>query len=201
VINVAVTGNAASGKSTVVQWFREWGATVIDADRLVHEVQAPGSPELAAIARRFGHEVIKSDGSLDRDALRGRVMGDDDALAHLNAIVHPAVRRRRAELAEAARVGGARVLINEIPLLFEVLNPADFDLVVLVDAPVPVRQHRLVTHRGLSPDDADRLIGSQMPAERKRGRSHVVIENDGTLQDLEQKARDAWRVIEVQAGA
>src|SRR3989442_1672197 len=112
-LNVAVTGNAGAGKSTVVRWFGEWGATVVDADQLVREVQAPGSPILVAIARRFGREVILPDGSLDRDALRGKVMGDDDALASLNAIVHPAVRRRRAELAAEAAARGDRVLMNE----------------------------------------------------------------------------------------
>jgi dephospho-CoA kinase len=200
-LNVAVTGNVASGKSTVVKWFREWGATVIDADELVHEVQAPGSPELAAIARRFGHDVIRPDGSLDRDALRGKVMGDDNRLAALNAIVHPAVRRRRAELAAAAQARGDRVLVNEIPLLFEVLNPADFDLIVLVDAPTDVRRARLVAHRGLSEQDADRLIASQIAAEHKRSRSHVVVENDGSLEDLEAKAKDAWRAIVARAEA
>jgi dephospho-CoA kinase len=195
VLNVAVTGNAASGKSTVVKWFRDWGATVIDADQLVHEVQAPGSPELAAIARRFGHDVIRADGSLDRDALRARVMGDDHALAALNAIVHPAVRRRRAQLAAAASARGDAILVNEIPLLFEVLNPADFDLVVLIEAPAPVRRARLVEHRGLSAEDAGRLIASQMLSERKRSRSHIVIENEGSLEDLATRARDAWRKI------
>jgi len=201
VLNVAVTGNAAAGKSTVVKWFRDWGARVIDADQLVREVEAPGSPVLAAIARRFGPQVLKADGSLDRDQLRGRVMGDDNALASLNAIVHPAVRRLRAELAKDAQAGGAKVLINEIPLLFEVMNPEDFDLVVLVEAPVATRHDRLVEHRNLEPDDADRLIGSQMASERKRERSHIIIENNGSLAELERKARDAWKTITDRAGA
>lgn len=199
-LNVAITGNAAAGKSTVVKWFRDWGATVIDADQLVREVESPASPILAAIARRFGPHVIKPDGSLDRDELRGRVMGDEDALASLNAIVHPAVRRLRAELVADARKGGVKVLVNEVPLLFEVMNPDDFDLVVLVDAPVPTRHERLVRHRHLEPDDADRLIGSQMPSELKRERSQIVIDNKGTLTDLEAKARDAWRTITERAG-
>ena len=194
-LNIAVTGNAAAGKSTVVKWFRDWGATVIDADQLVREVETPGSPVLDAIARRFGPRVIKADGSLDRDELRGRVMGDDDALASLNAIVHPAVRRLRAELAEEARNRGVQVLVNEIPLLFEVMNPADFDLVVLVDAPIPTRRERLVRDRHLEPEHADRLIGSQMPSERKREKSQIVIDNTGSLRDLEGKVRHAWRAI------
>jgi len=196
-----VTGNAAAGKSTVVKWFRDWGARVIDADQLVREVESPGSPVLAAIARRFGAKVLKSDGSLDRDQLRGRVMGDDDALASLNAIVHPAVRRLRAALAKEFQAAGATVLVNEIPLLFEVMNPDDFDMVVLVEAPVATRHDRLVRHRHLEPDDADRLIGSQMATERKRERSHLIIENDGSLADLEQKAREAWKTITARAAA
>ena len=194
-LNVAVTGNAASGKSAVVKLFRGWGATVVDADEIVREVQGPGSPILNAIARRFGHQFILPDGSLDRVALRGKVMGDDEALASLNAIVHPAVRRRRAELAADATARGDQVLVNEIPLLFEVMNPDDFDLVVLVDAPVEVRRSRLTRDRDLSERDADRLIAAQLPTEHKRERSHIVIDNTGTLDDLERKARDAWTAI------
>src|SRR2546430_10623391 len=105
-LNVGLTGTIASGKSTVVDVFRRWGATIIDADALAREAQARGSEVLAAIARRFGADVLASDGSLDRAALRAKVMGDDAALAALNAIVHPAVRRRRAELIRAARSRG-----------------------------------------------------------------------------------------------
>ncbi len=198
-LNVAVTGNAAAGKSAVVKWFRGWGATVVDADEIVREVQSPGSPILAAIARRFGHQMLREDGSLDRDALRGKVMGDDDALASLNAIVHPAVKRRRNELAEEAGRRGDQVLVNEIPLLFEVLNPDDFDLVVLVDAPVETRRARLMKERHLSDRDADRLIASQLSTVHKRERSHVVIDNDGDLAQLETRAREAWQTILLRA--
>src|SRR2546427_108916 len=120
VLNVALTGNIAAGKSTVVDLFRRWGATIIDADVLVREAQAPGGEVLAAIAGRFGADVLASDGTLDRAALRGKVMGDQAALDALNQIVHPAVRRPapprgggglgRATRARAAarRGGGAR---------------------------------------------------------------------------------------------
>src|SRR5437773_999590 len=134
VLNVALTGNIAAGKSTVVDLFRRWGATIIDADVLVREAQAPGGEVLAAIAGRFGADVLASDGTLDRAALRGKVMGDQAALDALNQIVHPAVRRRREELLRAAREGGDLLVVNDIPLLFEALDPAQFDAVVLVDA-------------------------------------------------------------------
>jgi dephospho-CoA kinase len=189
VLNVALTGNIAAGKSTVVELFRKWGATVIDADALAHDAQAPGSAVLAAIAGRFGGDVLAPDGTLDRAALRSKVMGDDAALSALNAIVHPAVQQRRLELQRAALERGDAIVVNDIPLLFEVLDPAQFDAIVLVDAPVAVRRTRLRTLRGLSNQDADRMIAAQMPAQRKRAQSHHVIENTGTLAELEKQAR------------
>src|SRR5947199_79181 len=109
-LNVGLTGNIASGKSTVVELFRKWGATVIDADALAREAEAPGGAVLAAIARRFGADVLAQGGSLDRAALRAKVMGDDAALAALNAIVHPAVQQRRLELQRAAAGRSAYLL-------------------------------------------------------------------------------------------
>src|SRR2546428_473174 len=123
--NVALTGNIADGKSTVVDLFRRWGGAIIDADVLVREAQAPGGEVLAAIAGRFGADVLASDGTLDRSALRGKVMGDQAALDALNQIVHPAVRRRRDELLREAQEGGDLLVVNDIPLLFEALDPAD----------------------------------------------------------------------------
>jgi dephospho-CoA kinase len=188
-LNVGLTGNIASGKSTVVELFKQWGATIIDADALAREAQAPGTAVLAAIAKRFGADVLAPDGTLDRAALRAKVMGDDPALGALNAIVHPAVQQRRLELQRAAAERGDAIVVNDIPLLFEVLDPTQFDAIVLVDAPPAVRRARLRALRGLSNPDADRMIAAQMPAERKRALSHHVIENTGTLAELEQRAR------------
>src|SRR2546430_10989663 len=192
VLNVALTGNIAAGKSTVVDLFRRWGATIIDADALVREAQAPGGAVLAAIAGRFGADVLASDGTLDRSALRGKVMGDQAALDALNQIVHPAVRRRRDELLREAREAGDLLVVNDIPLLFEALDPTQFDAVVLVDAGAALRRTRLRTLRGLSTDEPDRMIAAQMPAERKRAKSDFVIENEGSLKQLERQARAAF---------
>src|SRR5881628_2123950 len=180
-LNVALTGNIAAGKSTVVDLFRRWGATIIDADMLVREAQAPGGEVLAAIAGRFGADVLASDGMVDQAALHA-----------LNQIVHPAVRRRREELLRAAREDGDLLVANDIPLLFEALDPAQFDAVVLVDAGVALRRTRLRAMRGLSNDEADRMIAAQMPAERKRAKSDLVIENEGSLEQLERQARAAF---------
>ena len=195
VLNVALTGNIAAGKSTVVDLFRKWGATIIDADELAREAEAPGTEVLAAIVRRFGSDVLHADGGLDRAALRAKVMGDDAALAALNAMVHPAIQRRRAELLAAARARGDAVVVNDIPLLFEVLDPRQFDVVVLVDAPAALRRSRLRASRGLSGAEADRMIAAQMPAERKRGRSAFVIDNAGTPQELERAAKSVYKEL------
>jgi len=200
-LNVALTGNIAAGKSTVIALFRRWGATIIDADGLVREVEAPGTPVLAAIARRFGPEVLAADGALDRAALRAKVLADPAALGALNALVHPAVERRREALVDAAWKRGDRIVVNEIPLLFEVLDPDQFDAVVLIDAPVAVRRARLCGLRGLSAEDADRMIAAQQPSERKRKKSRYVIDNDGTLEELERRARSVYDDLDRRATA
>jgi dephospho-CoA kinase len=197
-LNVGLTGNIAAGKSTVVDLFKKWGATVIDADILAREAQAPGSTVLAAIARRFGADVL-SKGELDRAALRAKVIGDNAALADLNSIVHPAVQQRRLELQRVAAERGDAIVVNDIPLLFEVLNPQQFDALVLVDAPVALRRTRLRSLRGLSNEDADRMITAQMPAERKRPLSQFVIENAGTVPELERRAQEVFAELRKRA--
>lgn len=191
-LSVALTGNIASGKSTVAELFRTWGATLIDADRLVRDAQAPGSPVLRAIAARFGQDLIDAAGMLDRKALRHRVMGDPAALADLNRLVHPDVLRRRAALEREARDRGDRIVVSDIPLLFEAADPAAFDVIVLVDAPEPVRRARLLAQRGLSADDADRMLAAQAPSGPKRERSTFVIDNNGDRTALEARAREVW---------
>lgn len=191
-LSVALTGNIASGKSTVAELFRSWGATLIDADRLVRDVQAPGSPVLRAIVARFGDDVIDPRGQLDRPALRRRVMGDPAALAELNRLVHPEVLRRRLALEREAQRRGDRIVVSDVPLLFEAADPSAFDVIVLVDAPAPVRRARLLAERGLSADEADRMLAAQAPAGPKRARSTFVIDNDGDAARLEARTREVW---------
>ena len=194
-LNVGLTGNVASGKSTVAALFRRWGAAVIDADAIVHELQRPGTEVHAAIVRRFGPGVLLPDGGLDRAALRDWVLADPGARQDLEAIVHPAVAARRAELVAAARERGVPVIVSEIPLLFETLDPAAFDAVVLVEAPAALRRRRLMEQRGLAHAEADRLIAAQMPSELKRAGSRFVIENDGSPDELERRSRTVWEAL------
>jgi dephospho-CoA kinase len=150
---------------------------------------------LRAIVERFGPEMLQPDGTLDRAALRSVVMEDPDARTDLNRIVHPEVRRRRAELIEEARARGDRILVSDIPLLFEAADPSAFDVIVLVDAPVETRRARLLAARGLAPDEVDRMMAIQMPSADKRGRSHYVIDNDTDRAALEHRARAVWDAL------
>jgi dephospho-CoA kinase len=195
-LNVALTGNIAAGKSTVAALLRQWGATLIDADQLVREVQSPGSPVLAAIGRRFGPDLIDPSGRLDRDGLRRRVLTDPAALADLNRLVHPAVLERRATLEAEARARGDRIVISDIPLLFEASDPDAFDAVILVDAPPEIRRARLLATRGLAAEEADRMLAAQAPSGPKRARSTYIIDNDADRATLEARTRAVWNELE-----
>lgn len=205
-LNVALTGNIAAGKSTVAGLLAAWGATVIDADQLTREVQAPGSPTLAAIAAAFGPGIIAPTGALDRARLRALVLADPERRRALERIVHPAVQRRRAELVAEAAQRGDRIVVSDIPLLFEALDPAAFDAVILVDAPEPLRLARLRRRSGLAEGEARALLAAQLPAAGKRawrsptGAAPLVIENDADLATLEQRTRTAWESLRARAG-
>jgi dephospho-CoA kinase len=194
-LNVALTGNIAAGKSAVAELLRQWGATIIDADAIVREVQAPGSPVVRRIGERFGQAVVGPDGALDRPALRRLVLDDPEALAALNRIVHPAVHARRVELLRDAEARGDRIVVSDIPLLFETADPDRFDAIVLVDAPEELRLQRLVANRGLSRDEARRMMQTQLPSRDKRPRSDFVIDNDGDLGELAQRTAEVWQAL------
>ena len=194
-LSVALTGNIGAGKTTVAELFGLWGATIIDADQLVRDIQAPGQPAFEQIVDQFGKGVITPDGTLDRAELRAKVLADPGARADLNRIVHPEVHRRRLKLLQEARARGDRIVVSDIPLLFEADDPTSFDAVVLVDAPDAVRRARLVTLRGLPSSEADSMMQAQLPAAAKRARSDYVIENDGDLPALERAAALVWQSL------
>lgn len=198
-LHLALTGNIASGKSTVAALLAARGATIIDADVLAREAVAPGTPGLEAVVDRFGDGVLAADGSLDRAALRARVFRDPVARDALNAIVHPAVRRLRDDAVAAARARGDRIVISDIPLLFEVGLEHAFDGVILVDAPEPVRLARLVHDRGLAAADAQAMIDAQWPSARKRAGATWVIDNVGDRAALGPRVDAVWGEIEARA--
>lgn len=189
---VGLTGNVASGKSTVSQLLSEHGATIIDADVLARRAVERGSPVYDAIVTRWGTSVVAPDGQLDRPALRRVVFSEAKELEALNDLVHPEVERLlKARVAEA-RTRGDAMVICDIPLLFEKKMADRFDKIVLVDAPRPLRLERMVKERGLREAEAMKIIAAQMPADLKRARADYVIDNGGTLSDLTRKVDDLW---------
>ena len=193
---VALTGTIAAGKSAVAALFQRWGATLIDADAIVRELQRPGKPVLAAIVARFGPGILLANGELDRTQLRRLILTEADARRDLEAIVHPAVELRRRELLAAAEARGDRIVIVEIPLLFEVVAPGVYQEVIVVDAPRPERRRRLITDRRLAPDEADRLLDAQLEPEVKRAGATWVLDNDADRDTLEQRARAVWQELD-----
>jgi dephospho-CoA kinase len=200
-LKVGLTGNIAAGKSSVVQVWRALGATVVDADELARRAVEPGTPGLARIVEAWGPEVLDAEGELDRAALRRIVFADPEARARLEEIVHPAVQALRGDEYHRAEASGARLVVADIPLLFEVGMADEFDVVVLVDAPEEERLRRLVEDRALDPEEAVRMIDAQMPAELKRARADLVIENGGSVEELDARARDAWAELARRAEA
>ena len=189
---VGLTGNIASGKSTVAQLFSERGATIIDADVLARRAVERGSAAFDAIVRRWGTSILAPDGHLDRAALRRQVFGNPKELEALNDIVHPEVERLREARIEEARGRGDRIVVCDIPLLFEKKMVDRFERIVLVDAPRPLRLERLVDDRGLRETEAMDMIAAQMPAELKRARADFVIDNASTLTELERRVNEVW---------
>jgi dephospho-CoA kinase len=192
---VGLTGNIGSGKSTVAQLLSERGATIIDADVLARRAVELGTVAYDRIVARWGSDVLSPDGHLDRAALRRIVFANPEQLEELNQIVHPEVERLRARLVDQARVRGDRIVVCDIPLLFERHMTDRFDRIILVDAHRAVRLERLVGDRGLRETEAMDMIAAQMPAELKRARADFVIDNDGTLSQLERKVHDVWTTL------
>ena len=184
-LKVALTGNVASGKSTVALAWSDAGVRLIRADDLARDVVAPGSDGLARVVEEFGTEVLQSDGSLDRAELRDRVFRDPVARARLEGIVHPLIGFLRDDWVERREAEGVSLVVAEIPLLYEVGLEEEYDAVVLVVAPPEERLRRLVEDRGLDEDDASRMMAAQIPSRKKLPKADYVLDNGGTREDLE----------------
>jgi len=172
------------------------GATIIDADELAREAVRPETQALRDIVKRWGKDVIKQDGSLDRAELRRIVFADQSELDALNRIVHPGVTRMQDREVARAKERGDPIVVCVIPLLFERNLVDEFDAIVLVDAPRPLRLERLVTNRGLEETEAMNMIAAQMPAELKRARADHCIDNTGSLDDLERNVDALWSSLQ-----
>jgi dephospho-CoA kinase len=196
---VGLTGGVASGKSAVSAVLAGLGAVVVDADVLAREVVAAGTPGQAEVVAAFGPEVLGPDGELDRPALGRRVFADPDARRRLEAIIHPHVRARAAELEAAA--GPDAVVVHDIPLLVETGQAAAFDAVIVVDAPTEVQVERMVRDRGWTREEAEARIAAQAGREERLAAATYVVENTGTLDDLAARVGEVYRAITSRADA
>ncbi|GAA1492542.1 dephospho-CoA kinase [Curtobacterium herbarum] len=192
---IGLTGGIAAGKSTVSERFSDHGAVVVDADRLARDAVAPGSPGLQAVRERFGDAVIAPDGSLDRPALGAVVFADPEARKALEGITHPEVWRlaqQRFDAAEAADPDA--VVVYDVPLLAEARGsrPLRFDAVVVVDAPAAVRIDRLVEHRGMRREDAERRVAAQASDAERLALADHVVDATGTLEQTLRSADEVW---------
>ncbi|MER8033766.1 dephospho-CoA kinase [Streptomyces hydrogenans] len=189
-LKVGLTGGIGAGKSEVSRLLVSYGAVLIDADRIAREVVEPGTPGLAAVVAAFGDGVLTGDGTLDRPKLGSIVFADPERLATLNAIVHPLVGARSAELESAA--GPGDVVIHDVPLLAENGLASLYDLVVVVDASPETQLDRLVRLRGMAEAEAKARMAAQATRAVRLEIADLVIDNDGPLDALEPQVRKVW---------
>ncbi|MFF8282341.1 dephospho-CoA kinase [Streptomyces albus] len=195
-VKVGLTGGIGAGKSEVSRLLAEHGAVIVDADRIAREVVEPGTPGLAAVVAEFGEEVLAPDGSLDRPRLGSLVFADPDRLAALNAIVHPLVGERSAELErEAAAADENAVIVHDVPLLTENGLAPLYDTVVVVDASDETRLDRLVRLRGMAEQEARARMAAQATREERLAVADIVIDNDGPIEELPPRVGAVWEQL------
>lgn len=192
-MRVGLTGGVASGKSTVSSMLRELGAIVIDADQLAREVVAPGTDALAEVVAAFGPDVLSEDGQLDRPVLGAIVFADERRRRVLEAIIHPRVRARGAEL-EAAAAADA-VVVHDIPLLAETGQSGAFEAVVVVDVPSKLQVERMVRDRGWTVAEASSRIAAQASREDRLAIATYVVDNTGTREDLRRRVAEVFEAL------
>lgn len=192
-LKVGLTGGIGAGKSEVSRLLASYGAVVVDADKIAREVVEPGSPGLTAVVAEFGTEILTPDGALDRPRLGSIVFADPARLQALNAIVHPLVGRRSAELEGAA--GPDDIVIHDVPLLTENALAELYDLVVVVDASPATQLDRLVRLRGMDEGEARSRMAAQATREQRLAVADVVLDNDGPLEALEPQVKRVWQQL------
>ncbi|ANW20715.1 dephospho-CoA kinase [Streptomyces clavuligerus] len=189
-VSVGLTGGIGAGKSEVSRLLESYGAVVIDADKIAREVVEPGTPGLAAVVESFGAGVLTPEGVLDRARLGSIVFADPERLAALNAIVHPLVGERSRELERSAAADA--VVVHDVPLLTENGLAPRYDLVIVVDAAPETQLERLVELRGMDESEARARMAAQATREQRRAIADVVIDNDGSREQLAAQVESVW---------
>jgi len=193
-MNIGLTGGIATGKSTVAKLLTERGAKLIDLDKIAREVVEPGQPALHAIAERFGQAVLQPDGSLDRKKLGAVVFSDLEERKALEAITHPAIRAVMKErMARYEAEEPDRLVVVDVPLLFESKLESYFEQVMVVYVPREIQLRRLIERDALTPEEAEKRLAAQMDIEEKKRRADILIHNTGTPEDTDRQIDRFWR--------
>lgn len=206
-LKVGLTGGIGAGKSEVSRLLESYGAVIVDADKIAREVVEPGTPGLARVVEEFGEDVLTPEGTLDRPKLGSMVFADSERLAALNAIVHPLVGERSAELerqaaeAEAEDPGSAAVVVHDVPLIAENGLAPLYDLVLVVDASPDTQLERLTRERGMAREDAAARMAAQATRAERLAVADIVIDNDGSLEELRRRVREVWEELRRRAAA
>lgn len=195
---IGLTGNIGTGKSTVTRMLADLGATVIDADKLAHEVIAPGTPGWQQVVEAFGQEIVAADGTIDRARLAAIVFSDPAALARLEAIIHPLVIQ---ETDRRIRAIGRGVVVIEAIKLIESGMVRDCDALWVVTARPEQQLERLVRQRGMSAAEVRRRMAAQPPQAEKIALADVVIDNSGTPEETRAQVEAAWKTLQAQTGS
>lgn len=197
---IGITGGLATGKSSVASLFREWGAVVISADEIAREVLAPGTPALQEVMERFGPEMLRPDGTLDRARLGALIFADLGARRALEAITHPRILALMKERIQSAvdEHGRNTIIAVEVPLLYEAGMESWFDAVLVVASSEQTQIARLRARDGLSEAEARQRIASQMPLAEKIARADYVIWNEGDPKQLAEEVKAVWRKLTLQ---
>jgi dephospho-CoA kinase len=192
-LTIGLTGGIGSGKSTVTKYLSELGAPIIDADKVGHEIYAPGGPAYDDMIAAFGREILAPDHTIDRKKLGPIVFGDPAALKRLNSIVHPKMFTRMGEMIQQLRAEGVRApVVVEAAILIEANWQALFDEIWLVVAFKERVVERIERDRGLRPEQTEARIRAQLSDEERRKHSTIVISNDGTIEELRDKVAHLW---------
>jgi dephospho-CoA kinase len=203
VLRVGLTGGIGSGKSEVSRRLAALGAVIIDADVGARRVVDPGTPGLAQIAEAFGPGVLRPDGALDRERLGAIVFGDPAQLARLNAITHPLIGEwmQAAERAAAEAAEGDLIVVYDVALIAESGCRADYDLIIVVDVAPEVQIDRLVSQRGMAPDQARARLAAQASREQRLALADLVIDNSGSLEALDRRVAEVWTDLQRRASS
>ncbi len=191
---IGLTGGIGSGKSTVSAMLRELGASIVDADEGARLAVAPGSAGLQELVEAFGDEILDPAGNLDREKLADMAFADKDALSRLNTITHPRVRSWMFDEIQAAGESGARIVVLDVPLLYESGLEAGLPEVVVVWAPEELQVERAIA-RGVRPGDVKARIAAQIPLDEKRGRATRVIDNSGSMSETRRQVEELWQAL------